>query len=368
MSDRDYYDILGVSRDADLAAIKKAYRRSAVKFHPDRNPGDSEAEASFKEAAEAYEVLFDPEKRRIYDQFGKRGLGTGGGFHGFDQEIFTDFNDILGSVFGLGGIFGGGRRGRGAAAGRDLRFDLEIDFEEAVRGLETRIQVPRLESCPACKGRGAAEGDVATCAQCGGRGQVAFQQGFFTVARTCTGCRGTGKQITRPCTTCEGNGVVQNERTLTVRIPPGVDEGVQLRMVGEGEGSRAGGPPGNLYVVVHVREHPVFQREGNDLFCDVPLSFAKAALGAELPVPTLDGEQKLRIPAGTQSGTRFRLKGRGVPELNGPRRGDQYVIVRVHTPRRLNDKQRKLLEELAVFDGEETGDAGLFERVKKIFN
>ncbi len=311
-------------------------------------------------------MLSDPEKRRIYDQFGKRGLGAGGGFHGFDQEIFADFSDILGSFFG--GIFGGGRRGRGVAAGRDLRFDLEIDFEEAVRGLETKIQIPRLESCPDCAGRGAAEGDLVRCPQCAGRGQVAFQQGFFTVARTCARCQGTGRQITRPCETCEGNGMVQNERTLTVRIPPGVDEGVRLRMSGEGEGSRSGGPPGDLYVVLHVREHPIFRRDGTDIHCEVPLSFSKAALGVELQVPTLEGEEKLRVPAGTQSGTRFRLKGRGVPELNGHRKGDLYVTARVHTPRRLSDKQRKLLQELAEFDGEETGDSGLFERVRKIFN
>ena len=259
MSDRDYYEILGVSRDADLAAVKKAYRQSALRDHPDKNPGDKEAEDRFKEAAEAYSVLSDPEKRRIYDQFGKRGLGGAGGFHGFDQDIFADFSDILGDLFGLGSVFGGGRRRGGGGAGRDLRYDLEIEFEEAVRGLETRIQVPRLESCEDCGATGAAEGGSHVCEQCGGRGQVAFQQGFFTIARPCGLCGGTGRRITHPCPTCEGRGRLSREKTLRVRIPAGVDDGTRIRMTGEGEGGVQGGPPGDLYIVLHVREHEFFQ-------------------------------------------------------------------------------------------------------------
>lgn len=368
MSDRDYYEVLGVARDAEIPAIKKAYRQAALRNHPDKNPGDKQAEERFKEAAEAYAVLSDPEKRRIYDQFGRRGLGGAGGFPGFDQEIFADFSDILGDLFGLGSIFGGARSRRQGSAGRDLRFDLEIEFEEALRGLETKIQVPRLETCSTCGGDGAAEGGSEVCQQCGGRGQVAFQQGFFTIARPCGVCRGVGRRITRNCDTCDGRGRVQTESTLRIRIPAGVDDGTRIRMSGEGEGGTGGGPPGDLYVVLNVREHELFQRRGREIHLLWPISFSQAALGAEIKVPTIDGERKLTVPAGTQSGTRFRLKGLGVPALNGAGRGDQYVTLQLLTPTKLSDEQRRLLEELALLDGEEKDETGLFERVKSIFS
>jgi molecular chaperone DnaJ len=366
LSDRDYYDVLGVSREAEFNEIKKAYRRAALKHHPDKNPGDAEAEARFKDAAEAYEVLSDPQKRELYDRFGKQGLGARGGFHGFDQEIFADFGDILGDLFGFGSMFGGaGRRRR--AAGRDLRYDLEIEFEEAIRGMQTRIRVPRLDSCDECGGSGAERDGTEVCGDCGGRGQVAFQQGFFTIARTCGRCNGTGHRITRPCVACQGEGRVQTERELQVRIPPGVDEGMRLRLAGEGERGAQGAPAGDLYVVLHVREHDFLRRDDLDLHCEVPFSFSQAALGTVLQVPTLDGEESLTIPAGTQSGVAFRLKGRGVPTIDGRGRGDLYVTARLRTPTRLSDEQRQVFEELSRLEGEEPEEPGLFDRVKNIF-
>jgi molecular chaperone DnaJ len=369
MPDTDYYRILGVGRDADVSAIKKAYRRLAQQYHPDRNPGNPAAEERFKEAAEAYSVLSDPEKRRIYDAHGKAGLGARGGFRGFDQEIFADFGDILGDLFGFGSVFGsrGGRRRQGRA-GRDLRFDLEIEFEEAVRGLETRIQVPRREPCAECDGRGAAEGGVETCGQCNGQGQVAFQQGFFTIARTCGPCNGTGRRITRPCPACRGAGLRAVERAVTLRIPAGVDEGVQLRVAGEGEAGSAGGPPGDLYVAIHVREHPAFRREGRDIHSTLPITFAQAALGTERAVATLDGDYALKIPGGTQAGTRFRIRSRGAPGLDGKPRGDHFVTVQVWTPESLTREQRKLFEELVELEDEPAAERGLFDRVKDIFS
>ena len=366
MADREYYDVLGVERDADVAAIKKAYRQAALKYHPDKNPGDVEAEERFKLAAEAYAVLSDPEKRRLYDRFGKAGLGARGAAPGFDREIFADFSDILGDLFGFGSIFGGGRRG-GRAAGRDLRFDLEIDFEEAVRGMETRVRVPRLETCETCDGRGAPEGEIEICETCGGRGRVAFQRGFFTMAQACDRCRGTGQRILKPCVACAGAGRVQREAELQLRIPAGVEDGTRMRLAGHGEAAPGGGAPGDLYVVLHVREHAVFRREEQHLLCDVGVSFAQAALGAEIRVPTLDGEERLAVPAGTQSGTQFRIRGKGVPRLQGGGRGDLWVTLRVRTPQKLSDEQRGLLERLAELDGEQTGEQGLFDRVKNIF-
>ena len=367
MAEQDYYEILGVDRSADLATIKKAYRKAALRDHPDKNPGDKEAEERFKRAAEAYAVLSDAEKRRIYDQFGRAGLGGQPGFQGFDQDIFGDFSDILGDLFGLGSIFGGARRRGRAGAGRDLRYDLEIEFEEAIRGLETKIRVPRQETCGDCGGRGANEGGIETCSACGGRGQVAFQQGFFTIARPCNSCGGNGRRITDPCRACEGSGRVQREKTLGIRIPAGVDDGTRIRMAGEGEGGTGGGPPGDLYVVLHVRPHEVFSRQGRDLHCELAISYSRAALGGKAEVPTLDGSQPLDIPAGTQGGTTFRLRGLGAPAINSGARGDQYVTVLVRTPTRLSSEQRELLEKLAELEGDETDEPGLFDRVKNIF-
>jgi len=334
------------------------------------NPGNAEAEARFKEAAEAYAVLSDADKRALYDQYGKAGLGAAGApGGGFDQAIFSDFSDILGDLFGFGGMFGGGgRRSRRGNRGHDLRYDLELEFEEAVRGMETRIQVPRTTSCESCEGRGAAAADIVTCDQCGGRGQVAFQQGFFTIARTCAQCNGNGRQIVDPCKACEGSGTLSEEASLKLRIPAGVDDGTRMRMTGNGEAGSGGGPAGDLYVVLHVREHEFFRRQDHDILMDVPVSFAQAALGAELAVPTIDGEQTLSIPPGTQAGSRFRLKGLGVPDLNGRGRGDQYVFVQVRTPTKLSAEKRRLLEQLAELDGEEPDEPGLFDRVKNIFH
>lgn len=367
MADREYYDVLEVEPDADIAAIKKAYRRAAVRYHPDKNPGDAAAEEKFKLAAEAYAVLSDPEKRRLYDRFGKAGLGARGAAPGYDREIFADFSDILGDLFGFGSIFGGGRRRGPGNAGRDLRFDLEIEFEEAVRGMETRIRVPRLETCDTCAGRGAPESELSVCETCAGRGRVAFQRGFFTMAQTCDRCSGTGRRIGTPCKSCEGAGRIQREAELQLRIPAGIEDGTRMRLTGHGEGGVGGGPPGDLYVVLHVREHPVFRREDNHLLCDVGISFAQAALGAEIAVPTLDGEETLAIPSGTQSGSQFRIRGKGVPRLNSGARGDLWVTAVVRTPQKLSDEQRRLLEQLAELDGEQTGEQGLFDRVKNIF-
>jgi len=365
VTDRDYYQVLGVDRNADLATIKKAYRRLAVENHPDRNPGDHEAEERFKEAAEAYAVLSDADKRRTYDRFGKAGLKGQPSFTGFDQEIFGDFGDILGDLFGLGGIFGGRARRRGGRGGRDLLVDLEIDFEEAVRGLETKIQVPRLETCPDCAGRGVRdENGVQNCPDCGGRGQVSIQQGFFTIARTCGRCGGAGRLIVKPCETCGGEARVRRQRTINVRIPPGVVDGIRLRIAGEGEGGVAGGPPGDLHVALRVREHPVFTRRDEHVLCERTVGFARAALGGRVKVPTLDGEQELEIPPGTQSGTVFTLRGKGAPVLGGRGRGDQLVTVVVHTPTRLSKRKRALLEELAALEDE--NEPSLFDRVKDI--
>jgi molecular chaperone DnaJ len=340
----DYYELLGVARSATEQEIKSAYRRLALKHHPDRNPGDKEAEERFKQAAEAYSVLGDPDKRQRYDLYGHAGLGGAGGF---DPTIFADFGDILGDFFGLGDLFG--RRRSGPRRGSDLRYNLSLSFEEAAFGTETHIQIPRAEACATCSGSGAAPGtSPTTCSSCGGSGQVAFQQGFFSVARTCGRCRGTGRMVATPCRACGGSGHVQTTRKLQIRIPPGVDSGSQLRIAGEGEGGSAGGPPGDLFVVVRVDEHAFFQREGESLLCEVPVTMTQAALGSQVEVPTLEGgKARLSVPEGTQSGATFRIRGQGVPRLGGRGRGDLHVTVRVVTPTKLTAAQRRLLEELS---------------------
>jgi molecular chaperone DnaJ len=378
VSKRDYYEVLGVSRTATDVEIKSAYRKLALKYHPDRNPGDHAAEEKFKESAEAYSVLADGDKRHLYDRYGHAGLG-GAATGGFDPTVFTGFEDILGGlgdIFGLGDVFGGGRRRGGVQRGTDLRYDLEISFDEAAKGTETSVQIPRLESCETCSGSGAAPGSKATtCPQCQGRGQLRYQQGFFTVARTCGQCRGTGSVIAKPCSTCKGAGRVQKERKLTVRVPAGIATGQRLRLTGEGEAGGPGGPAGDLYVVIHVQEHPFFQRDGNDLYCELPLNFPTLALGGEIRIPTLEGEEPFKVPEGTASGQSFRLRGRGMPDVSGRGRGDLFVIVKVITPKKLSKEQKKLLEQLATSLPKEQfeptpvdhEDKGLFDRVKDIF-
>ncbi|HLA77115.1 MAG TPA: molecular chaperone DnaJ [Vicinamibacteria bacterium] len=344
-TNRDYYEVLGVPRNASDQEIKSAYRKQALKYHPDRNPGDKQAEERFKEAAEAYAVLGDGEKRRRYDTYGHAGLGATA--QGFDPTIFADFGDILGDLFGFGDLFG--RRRGGPRRGSDLRYNLELGFEEAAFGTETNLQIPRLDNCKACGGNGAAPGtSPSTCSSCGGAGQVTFQQGFFSVARTCGRCRGSGKTVTSRCTDCDGRGQVPAERKLQIKIPPGVDSGSQLRITGEGEPGLAGGPPGDLYVVVRVEEHPFFRREGAHLLCDIPVSITQASLGATVEIPTLDdGHTKLHIPEGTQSGSSFRIRGQGIPHLGSKGRGDLHVTTHVVIPSKLSAEQRKLLEQLA---------------------
>jgi molecular chaperone DnaJ len=378
VSKRDYYEVLGVAKTATDQEIKSAYRKLALKYHPDRNSGDKVAEDKFKEAAEAYAILADQDKRHMYDRFGHAGLGVAAG--GFDPNVFTGFEDILGGlgdIFGFGDIFGGGRRRGGPQRGADLRYDLEISFEESAHGAETNIQIPRHETCEVCHGSGASPGTRSTtCPQCQGRGQLRYQQGFFTVARTCGQCRGTGQVITKPCSNCRGAGRVQKERKLTVKIPAGIATGQRLRLSAEGEAGTGGGPAGDLYVVIHVQEHAFFQRDGNDLYCAIGVNFPTVALGGEITIPTLEGDESYKIPEGTQSGTTFRLRGRGMPDVTGRGRGDLLVTVRVVTPKKLTRDQKKVIEQLAGMlpkekfeptTREENDDKGLFERVKDIF-
>ena len=382
MTKRDFYDVLGLSRDATDQDLKSAYRKLALKHHPDRNPGDKAAEEKFKEAAEAYAVLADADKRSAYDRFGHAGVSSAAGGAGIDPTIFSDFGDIFGGlrdIFGFGDIFGGGSRRGGAQRGSDLRYDLEITFEESAEGMETTVQIPRQESCEACKGSGSAPGTSPTvCPQCGGRGQLRYQQGFFTVAQTCRQCGGAGRVITKACPECRGHGHVSRQRKLAVRIPAGISSGQRLRLYGEGEAGQGGGPAGDLYVVVHVPDHPVFRREGDDLICRVPVTFPILALGGEISVPTLAGQEKVTIPDGTQSGQIFRLRGKGMPSVSGRGRGDLHVQVDVVTPKKLTKEQRHLLEQLAKAmpvdklkapTREDTDeDKSVFDRVKDIFS
>ncbi len=376
MPRKDYYQVLGVARDAPAEEIKKAYRQQALKHHPDRNPGSKEAEERFKEAAEAYSVLADAEKRSVYDRFGHDGLRGEGfqGFSGFDPSVFEDFEDILGNFFGFsfGGLFGGRERGRGArrSRGQDVALEVEIGLEEAAAGVEREIRINRAEACPACKGSKRKPGTQATsCPACGGRGQVRYQQGFFTLARTCPRCQGGGEINASPCESCQGRGRVKEKRTLKVRIPAGVDNGSRLRLVGEGEAGDEGMPAGDLYVVTRVRKHPFFEREGNDLACEIAITFTQAALGARIEIPTLDGNEVLKIPPGAQPGEIVRLKGKGVPDVSGRRKGDLFIKVQVKTPENLSKEQKALLGKLAELRGEdvESVDKSVVHRLKNIF-
>jgi len=364
----DYYETLGVSRDASPKEIKRAYRKGAMRYHPDKNPGDEEAEHWFKELSEAYEILSDPDKRMRYDQFGHAGLGAngGGGGGGFAGGGFSDiFEDIFGDFFG-----GGRRRAQAPRRGADLRLDIEIDFKQAAFGTEIPVDVPRMETCGECNGRRSKSGSgVRPCSTCGGSGQVRYQQGFFSLARPCSACNGEGQVVTDPCPKCKGTGRVRQSRSITVKVPPGVETGTRLRLGGEGEGGIHGGGRGDLYVIIVVKEHPLFSRSGDDLLCEVPISISQAVLGAEIPVPTLKGEERLDIPAGTQTDAVFRLRHKGIPNVHGHGIGDELVRVIVETPTKLTPRQRELLEELAAISGEETHPRGqgFFQKVKELF-
>jgi molecular chaperone DnaJ len=370
MSKRDYYEVLGVSKSAGEQEIKKAYRRTAMKYHPDRNPDDKNADSKFKEATEAYEVLSDNEKRSAYDQFGHAGvdqsMGAGAGFQG------GSFSDIFGDVFG--DIFGGGGRRQGSQRGSDLQYTLEVSLENAVRGSSAEIRVPSLQSCAACNGSGSKPGSKPmTCSGCGGSGQVRSQQGFFQIQQTCPKCRGRGKIISDPCIECRGQGLVEKTKKLSVKVPPGVDTGDRIRLSGEGEGGPSGGPPGDLFVQIAVRQHALFERDGRHLHCEVPISFSDAALGGELEVPTLDGRVKLKIPAETQTGKLFRLRGKGVKPVRGGPVGDLLCRAVVETPINLTPEQRVLLEDFrnALAEGGERQSprqSNWFEGVKRFFD
>jgi len=376
MSKRDYYKVLDVPKNATEADIKKAYRRLAMKFHPDRNPGDKEAEENFKEAKEAYEVLTDTQKRAIYDQHGHAGIDAarqgGGGGGGFNSQ---DFGDIFGEVFG--DIFGGGGARRGGRSqvfrGADLRYDLELDLPQAVFGHSFELDLPKLMECETCHGTGAAKGHTpVTCDTCGGNGQVRISQGFFQLQQPCPRCRGTGKIVKNPCDTCLGQGRIRKQRKLSVKVPAGVGTGDRIRLAGEGEAGRNGGPPGDLYVEISVKEHPIFERDGEHLSCEVPISFATAVLGGSVAVPTLEGDVTLKIPAETQSGRVFRLREKGVKPVRGGARGDLFCRVVVETPVKLTAEQRELLRN---FDESLKGDGrshtpreeGFFEGVRRFF-
>jgi len=367
---RDYYEVLGIDRGASGDVIKSAYRKLALKYHPDRNPGDAEAEEKFKEASEAYSVLSDDQKRQRYDQFGHQGVNGQSG--GFNPQDFSEFSDIFGDFFGFGDIFGGGggRRGR-RRRGADLQYELEVEFKDAVFGMETEIQFPRTESCDKCSGSGAEPGtQPVTCPTCHGRGQVYYQQGIFSVGRPCAACSGRGQIIQSPCGRCNGRGSIRNNRKLKINIPAGVDTGTRLRLTGEGEAGPQGGSPGDLYVLLTVAEHPHFERDGQELHYEAAINFAEAALGATVKVPTLVGERELKVHAGVQNGSRFRIRGEGVAHVNSGRRGDLIVHVRVRTPEKLSSEQRKHFEALAELlpTDHEPKEKGFFDKVLDFFD
>jgi molecular chaperone DnaJ len=370
MAKRDYYEVLGLNRDASEEDIKKAYRKLAMKYHPDRNPDNPKAEESFKEAKEAYEILSDGQKRAAYDQFGHAGVdpsaGGGGGGGGF-----ADFGEAFGDIFG--DLFGGGGRRSNVYRGADLRYNMEISLEDAARGTETKIRIPVMTGCETCHGSGARPGtNPVTCSTCGGHGQVRMQQGFFSVQQTCPKCHGSGRMITDPCPTCHGGGRVKQHKTLSVKIPAGVDNGDRIRLQGEGEAGVNGGPTGDLYVVVQLKQHAIFQREGANLHCEMPISFATAALGGEIEIPTLDGHAKMRIPEETQTGAVFRLRGKGIKPLRGHSPGDLMVHVVVETPVKLTERQRELLQEFADISEQDSGkhhprSKGWLDKVRDFF-
>ena len=365
---RDYYEVLGVQKDADERTLKKAYHKLAHQFHPDKNPGDKPAEEKFKEASEAYAILSDAEKRAAYDRYGHNMPGGGDPFGGQGVNIQDIFGDIFGDLFGGGG--GRGRGRGGASRGSDLRYHLEVAFEEAAFGCQREVQIPRLEECATCSGSGAKAGtQPKRCATCSGSGEIRVTQGFFAIAKACPQCHGSGKLIESPCADCRGQGQREVERTLQVKVPPGVNEGTRLRFVGEGEAGRGGGPRGDLYVVLAIKPHPLFARDDEHVTCEIPISFTQAALGCNLDVPTLDGKVQMRIPAGTQPGALFRLKGKGIPALRGGSRGDQLVRVRLEVPKKLNEEQQDLLERFAAASQEDVhpDNKSFFDKVKELF-
>ncbi|MGA8029161.1 MAG: molecular chaperone DnaJ [Bryobacteraceae bacterium] len=368
---RDYYEILSVPRDCDDPTLKGAYRKLALQYHPDRNPENSEAEERFKEAAEAYAVLSDPQKRAAYDRFGHQGVNGAGGPR-FDETTFQDFGDILGDLFGLGDIFGTGRGRRSSRVqrGEDIRYDLQISFEDSMRGLSADLQIPRMEACSKCHGAGAEpNGGLITCSVCNGRGEVLYQQSFLSIRKTCPTCGGRGRVIRQACSQCRGEGFSRAEKKLKVNIPAGVDNGTRLRLAGEGNPGPQGSQAGDLYVVIKVTEHPIFERRDTDLHCILPINVAQAALGAEIEIETFDGSQKIRIPEGTQSGAQFRLRNLGVPHLNSRARGDLYVHLDVQTPKKLTREQRKLFEQLNDLLPAENlpHQKSVFEKVRDFF-
>jgi molecular chaperone DnaJ len=362
MAKRDYYEILGIGRSSGQEEVKKAYKRLAFQYHPDRNPGNPEAEERFKEINEAYQILSNPDRRAQYDSFGHI---SGEGFFS-DVDFTRNFNDLFGNLFDE--VFNVGRRRR-PERGRDLKYSLELTFEEAAFGVEKEIIIPKRVFCQECGGRGAAPGGEVTCMMCAGRGEVRYSEGFFAISRTCSNCNGMGRTIKKACPTCKGEGMINSEQTVKVKIPPGISDGARLRMRGEGETGSLGGPSGDLYVEIYVKEHPFFKREGKDIFCEVPVSFVQAALGAEIEIPTLEGKTTTKIPPGTQPGQTLKLKGKGVASLNGKGKGDLHIKVQVEVPVKLSSKQRQLLEEFSrASEGDENPTVKkFFEKFRELF-